>query len=130
MANYKRIMKNGDVVIWNDSTKESVWFKDGRHILAVIDGPSGNTMEAFVPFVLYDAEDYDDMADIALVLGLDEEEAESLFDRAEEHMGDIEDYLRFLEDEGFIYSSDTDPSPSTYTEVLLNLLLYGSKKVN
>lgn len=129
MANYKRNMKNGDIIIWNDSTKESVWITNGVHVLAVMDGPSGDGMEVFVPFVLYDVEDYSDMADIALLLDMDETDAEFLFDRAEEHMDDIEDYLRFLEDEGFIYSFDTDPDPATYTEVLLNMLKYGSKEI-
>jgi len=129
MKNYKHTMKNGDVVIWNDQVEEAIWFDEDGHILAEIFIPNRSTgpMQAFLPFILYDVEDYEDMAEIAMFLGLDDEEAESLFDRSEEQMGDIEDFLSFAEDEGFIDGFQTNINDFDIKEILIEMLISGTK---
>ena len=130
MKNYKHIMKNGDVIIWNDSIEEAIWFDDYGNVLAevFISDSSTGPMRAFLPFILYDVEDYDDMADTAMFLGLDEEVAESLFDRSEEHMSDIEDFLSFAEDEGFIEGFQTDINDFDIKETLVQMLIDGTSE--
>jgi hypothetical protein len=130
MKNYKHTMKNGDIIIWNDNIEEAIWFDSDVNIRAEVFIPDSYTgpMQAFLPFLLYDVEDYDDMADIAMFLSLDEEEAESLFDRFEEHMGDIEDFLSFAEDEGFIDGFQTDINDFDIKEILIEMLIDGTKE--
>lgn len=123
-------MQNGDIIIWNDTIGEAIWFDEDGNILAEVfisDSYTG-PMKAFLPFILYDVEDYDDMADVAMFLSLDEEEAESLFDRSEEHIGDIEDFLSFAEDEGFIEGFQTYINDFDIKEILVQMLIDGTSE--